>query len=471
MRMYRYRSQAYSRLVRELTLRLAGVAIIPFMLVCAPASAQPTELGGNLRQSFERYHFGYAVPKNQARAEQYLREAAQYGSEWAILLLAQEQERVAPGKALEAYLRLARNDNCVAQARLAHAYLSGVLVKKNLTQAYFWLLLSKVNDRKRKADVKMDGAGRISYEPLYKEPCFYATMSPTLIVLQVKVESKRILPAKLVQAAQDAASNWTKGTPEKLLPSPVITATTASPSEARSKIPPKVATITPPLVPDTSPNLAELGPAPGLPIQTAGWTSLSKEFRRPPLRNRQSAEELFAKARSSVWVVIATTSAAQSDASTLVSQGSAIAVTRSLLITNYHVVDGQRFVFIKQGERTFEATVVSADKASDRCVLSIKEEILIPVDGLRGFAELRVGEPVYTIGSPSGLESTLGQGIVSGLRTVRGQHLVQTTAQISPGSSGGGLFDDAGNLVGITSFMLKNSQGLNFAIAAEDYYR
>ncbi|MGA7389267.1 MAG: trypsin-like peptidase domain-containing protein [Pseudolabrys sp.] len=90
--------------------------------------------------------------------------------------------------------------------------------------------------------------------------------------------------------------------------------------------------------------------------------------------------------------------------------------------------------------------------------------------GLRNFEELRVGQSVYTIGSPSSLESTLGQGIVSGLRIVEGRHLVQTTAQISAGSSGGGLFDDAGNLVGITSFMLKNSQGLNFAIAAEDYF-
>ena len=109
-------------------------------------------------------------------------------------------------------------------------------------------------------------------------------------------------------------------------------------------------------------------------------------------------------------------------------------------------------------------------KATVAC-LAVKGEVLNPVDGLRGFEELHVGEQVYTIGSPSALESTLGQGIVSGLRTVAGQHLVQTTAPISPGSSGGGLFDGAGNLIGITSFMLKNSQGLNFAVAAEDYFR
>ena len=82
-----------------------------------------------------------------------------------------------------------------------------------------------------------------------------------------------------------------------------------------------------------------------------------------------------------------------------------------------------------------------------------------------------MGEPVYTIGSPSGLENTLGTGIISGLRTADGLHFVQTNAQVSPGSSGGGLFDSAGDLIGITEFTLKNSQGLNFAIAAEDYFR
>jgi S1-C subfamily serine protease len=234
-----------------------------------------------------------------------------------------------------------------------------------------------------------------------------------------------------------------------------VDASLSSTAKEPSKPPAQIA----PSLPKLSPKLSEPTPAPGPAFQTAMWTPLSKDLRHPPLRNKQTAEELFAKARTSVWVVIGTTS-----------QGSAVAITRSLLITNYHVVKGQRFVFVKQGSKVLEATVVGADKTSDRCVLSVKEDVLIPVDGLRNFEELRVGESVYTIGSPSSLESTLGQGIVSGLRTVEGRHLVQTTAQISPGSSGGGLFDGAGNLVGITRFTLKNSQGLNFAIAVEDYF-
>jgi hypothetical protein len=275
------------------------------------------------------------------------------------------------------------------------------------------------------------------------------------------------------------------------LPVPAPRVAAETPPSARSKEPPKTAAIASPTGPKSSappperfdpgafsnptpapeaaglPKLAQPSPAP----RTAIWTQLSKDARPPQLRNKQSTEELFAKARSSVWVVIAATSMAHNDATSQISQGSAVAITRSRLLTNYHVVEGQRFVFVKQGDDFFEATVVAGDKDSDRCMLAVKGEPLTPVDGLRGFGELRVGEPVYTIGSPSGLESTLGQGIVSGLRTVAGQQLVQTTAPISPGSSGGGLFDSAGNLVGITSFMLKNSQGLNFAIAAEDYFR
>jgi serine protease Do len=248
--------------------------------------------------------------------------------------------------------------------------------------------------------------------------------------------------------------------------------------------PHEAATITAPAGPKASPKLAE----PHAPatveskddwvpvprsiqaIQTIKWTPLSKDFRLSPIRDKQSAEELFAKASSSVWVVIATTSTSQSDALSNASQGSAVAITRSRLLTNYHVIDGQRFVFIKQGDKIFEATVIAGDKESDRSVLQVKGAPLTPVAGLRGFEELRVGEQVYTLGSPSSLESTLGQGIVSGLRTIERQHLVQTTAPISPGSSGGGLFDNAGNLIGITSFALKNSQGLNFAISADEYF-
>jgi TPR repeat protein len=130
--------------------------------LCIVAGAHVCDAADNgLRQEFEKYYYGRGVPVNHGRAKQYLEEAAQSGEEWAILLIAQDQEKSAPQKALGAYLQLARNDNCIAQARLANAYWSGTLVKKNLTQAYFWLLLARVNEGSRRSNVSYSHVGGV----------------------------------------------------------------------------------------------------------------------------------------------------------------------------------------------------------------------------------------------------------------------------------------------------------------------
>jgi tetratricopeptide (TPR) repeat protein len=71
------------------------------------------------------------------------------------------------------------------------------------------------------------------------------------------------------------------------------------------------------------------------------------------------------------------------------------------------------------------------------------------------------------MGAPEGLELTLSEGLISGLREFEGGLVVQTSAAISPGSSGGGLFDARGQLVGITTFYLKEGQNLNFALPGD----
>jgi S1-C subfamily serine protease len=180
---------------------------------------------------------------------------------------------------------------------------------------------------------------------------------------------------------------------------------------------------------------------------------------------------VFELASRSVWIVVAAQSEVDLGMKRNLALGSAVAVTKTRLFTNCHVVESRPLVLIKQAETIERATVISADRETDRCILSVVRDFLTPPVGIRRYEDLKVGEDVYTIGSPSGLENSLGQGIVSGLRHLVGQRVVQTTAQISPGSSGGGLFDKSGNLVGITTFKLQESEGLNFAIAAEDYFR
>ena len=76
-----------------------------------------------------------------------------------------------------------------------------------------------------------------------------------------------------------------------------------------------------------------------------------------------------------------------------------------------------------------------------------------------------------TIGNPRRLERTLGNGLVSGKRELQGERWIQFTAPISRGSSGGGLFDAQGNLIGITSLSMRDAQGINFAIPAEEFWK
>ena len=121
---------------------------------------------------------------------------------------------------------------------------------------------------------------------------------------------------------------------------------------------------------------------------------------------------------------------------------------------------------------TLKAEVVLADRSTDRCYLRALEGELEPVSGFRDYGSLAVGEVVFTIGSPKGLVNTLGHGLLSGLRRSEGDtEYIQITAPVSEGSSGGGLFDDRGNLIGVTTFTLRDFQNLNFAIAASQFWR
>jgi S1-C subfamily serine protease len=183
-----------------------------------------------------------------------------------------------------------------------------------------------------------------------------------------------------------------------------------------------------------------------------------------------SAEALYKKLERSVFVVGAARSVGDARARDIM-QGSAIAISEHLLLTNCHVVDHRPIIVLMQDKVIFRAKLVAADTVSDRCVLESEGGALVPVAGVRTFADIAVGEHVYALGAPRALERTLTEGLVSGLRSAKGHNLIQTSAPLSPGSSGGGLFDERGNLLGITTLAsLPGSQNLNFAIAASDFW-
>jgi TonB family protein len=125
---------------------------------------------------------------------------------------------------------------------------------------------------------------------------------------------------------------------------------------------------------------------------------------------------------------------------------------------------------VKEGARSSPAYLRFYDKQRDLCQLHATgaASFTRPVRGLVAMDDLKVGQRVYAIGGPQGFELTLSEGLISGLRRSENgfSQLIQTTAAISPGSSGGGLFDQDGRLVGITTFLLEESQNLNFALPA-----
>jgi S1-C subfamily serine protease len=89
---------------------------------------------------------------------------------------------------------------------------------------------------------------------------------------------------------------------------------------------------------------------------------------------------------------------------------------------------------------------------------------------VRSFQSIEVGEDVYALGNPQGLESTFSPGIVSAKRSENGVNYIQMTAPVTNGSSGGGLFDSRGNLIGINTFLLRGEGNLNFAISADGFW-
>ncbi|MBK8072871.1 MAG: trypsin-like peptidase domain-containing protein [Ramlibacter sp.] len=171
---------------------------------------------------------------------------------------------------------------------------------------------------------------------------------------------------------------------------------------------------------------------------------------------------LFEKVSPSVWVV--QTSDAQGRP---VGRGSAVVTAPGRLVTNCHVLAKSNSFVVKRDNVSYGATLEFPDPERDLCQIKVANFTAPPVE-LADIGKLRVGAKVYAIGNPRGLEVTLSDGLISGLRKTDKDELemVQTTAPISPGSSGGGLFDAEGRLVGITTALLRDSQNLNFAVPA-----
>src|SRR5690242_1321977 len=149
------------------------------------------------------------------------------------------------------------------------------------------------------------------------------------------------------------------------------------------------------------------------------------------------------------------------------------------LITNFHVIEGETEISVevyhqKNGQLDRETykqvKIVAINKFQDLALLRIedKDAPKFKAVTLGSSDALSVGDAVFAIGSPLGLERTVTQGILSTkTRELEGQLYLQTSAQINPGNSGGPLFNLAGEVVGVTNMKITFGEGLGFAIPVE----
>ena len=152
------------------------------------------------------------------------------------------------------------------------------------------------------------------------------------------------------------------------------------------------------------------------------------------------------------------------------------------VVTNFHVVQDADSAKVTIGDREFEATIVGAAHDQDLAVLKIvaPREKLVPIR-VGTSADLQVGQKVFAIGNPFGLDFTLTNGIVSALgRTIQTAStatifdVIQTDAAINPGNSGGPLLDSSGRLIGVNTAIYSPSgasAGIGFAVPVDTVSR
>jgi tetratricopeptide (TPR) repeat protein len=147
-------------------------------------------------------------------------------------------------------------------------------------------------------------------------------------------------------------------------------------------------------------------------------------------------------------------------------QGSGVVLPGGAVVTNCHVLKNTARYSVIHRDKTYPAQSRHSDWDRDVCSLSVTGLNAAPAT-LGATRPLKVGQRVYAIGAPNGLELTLSDGIISSLRELNSGRYIQTTAPISPGSSGGGLFDEEGRLIGLPTFYMDKGQQLNFALPVE----
>jgi S1-C subfamily serine protease len=234
---------------------------------------------------------------------------------------------------------------------------------------------------------------------------------------------------------------------------------------------------------ERAPSGARVAPAPGRQKGAAAAEARPVTARGDLAADEKATIELFERCSPSVVYI---TSLARRPVNffemTEVPQGSGSGFVwdrQGHVVTNFHVIQGSDSLVVTLADQSdWKATVVGAEPDKDLAVLRIgAPEAKLPPILVGTSRDLKVGQKVFAIGNPFGLDETLTTGIVSALgRTIESvtgrkiQNVVQTDAAINPGNSGGPLLDSAGRLIGVNTQIASPSgasAGIGFAVPAD----
>lgn len=177
--------------------------------------------------------------------------------------------------------------------------------------------------------------------------------------------------------------------------------------------------------------------------------------------NAETPQEIAKKSFSSTVLLVMEDSSGNP-----LSLGSGFFVGKNEIVTNLHVIAGAAKGYAKpigQKNKLNILGINALDSLHDLVILKVDDSDS-PILNLGDSNKVQVGESVYAVGNPQGLEGTFSQGIVSSIRQIDDEKLLQITAPISPGSSGGPVLDQNGNVIGISVATFQDGQNLNFAI-------
>ncbi|SMP64829.1 S1C family serine protease [Anoxynatronum buryatiense] len=159
------------------------------------------------------------------------------------------------------------------------------------------------------------------------------------------------------------------------------------------------------------------------------------------------------------------------------SQGSGVVISgQGHVITNFHVIEDSPYLVKATLDADtgvagqWELMLLGYDRSKDLALLQFKRsrDLSLQPIPLGSIDTVSAGQRIVTIGSPRGLMNTISDGIVSGIRQFDSTTYLQISAPISPGNSGGALLNMKGELLGLTTFKVTESENLNFAISADE---